>query len=301
MIDTLGIRISPDQFVCRPTAHELYCRQEKLRNGPTMTTLHTRYTQGGSVVISFSVPQALFGSSLLEYGEMDSKALLNCIIQLFQELGIEVKDVGALQIFRLDLCRNLTMPRPATHYVIQAARYSPPRTKVLHMAGESATICWNRSLSLTFYDKERQARKKKRGYVLRIELQIKRAVLVRQIMHINDLNGVLGLEEYMANHILKNRIKSVLEDSEIPEAPDAEVLWSAAAKGKVRGTAALFTSYYLSYLTEVSPEDISSMREQMRDNLSRKSYYLETRNILQRVATAPMDAVFRRDVLDRIC
>jgi hypothetical protein len=93
----------------------------------------------------------------------------------------------------------------------------------------------------------------------------------------------------------------MLDNSEIPKAPDAAALWSMAAKGKERGTAAFFTSYNLSYLTEVSPEDISSMREQMRDNLSRKSYYFETRNILQRVATAPMDAVFRRDVLDRIC
>jgi hypothetical protein len=300
MLDTIDLRISPEMVQAMPLREDLHVRSASLRKGFGLKTLQVKKVGDGSIIISFSIPQALFGSSVEEYRPADS-GMLNTYVQgLLEALGIEVVDTEKLSVCRLDICRNLDLGRPVSDFIVHAGRYSPKRVTVIRVDASSVTFRWSKARSLTLYDKMRKEDRRTGGCLLRIELQLKRGVLIRSILGISTFGDVLRLRENLIDTTLASFLESVFNTPDIPASPDAAGLWEAAALRRKRGVAPLFTSFFLSNIAQPKPSDLLAMKEQMRSRLSPKTYFSEKAAILDPVAAILMDSVFKREILDRL-
>jgi hypothetical protein len=300
MIDTMDLRITPEMIQAMPVREDLFMRSSSLRKKIGLKTLQVKKFGDGSIILSFSVPQALYGSSVDEYRTSDA-CLLSAYVQgLLETLGIEVANTENLPVCRLDICRNLDLGRPVSDFIVHAGRYSPKRVTVIRVDASSVTFRWSKARSLTLYDKMRKEDRRIGGCLLRIELQLKRGVLIRSILGISTFGDVLRLRENLIDTTLASFLESVFLTPDIPASPDAAGLWEAAALRRKRGVAPLFASFFLSNIAQPKPSDLAAMREQMRSRLSPKTYFSEKSAILDPVAAILMDSVFKREILDRL-
>lgn len=300
MIDTLGIRVPREKILEPPVPARLFQSKEALRARKELKTLQASYLPDGSLSLSFSVPQLLYGNSMREYRNDDAAELYLGVLSVLRGLEVVVADINELPIYRLDLCRNILTPRLATYYISYVARYEPARAEVVQVAGYSTTFKWSRYLSLTFYDKEHKSGTRKRGDMVRIELQMKRGSVVAKVVGIRVLAHVFDLEEVRVNEVLRRSVDRVIGKMPALFVADPQGLWEEAGRNRERGRASLFVAYYLISKVDLTPLDITTIREVMREGLSRRNYYQESAMVLKRVSATPMDEVFRKDILSKL-
>lgn len=300
MIDTCDIRILPEQLRSAPEKKTLNALAAKLRRGVGLRTLQVHLVSDGSIVVSFSVPQVLYGSSMEEFNPVDADLLRQALIVILESLRIEVESVDALRICRLDICRNLEMSQPASQFIVHASRYAPHRVTVITAGSAWVAFRWNKRKSLTLYDKQLKEYRRPGGRTLRIELQLKGGQLVTNVLGISTFGDMLQLNAHSTDAILGSMLDTLLNVPNLPDSPSPADLWRSANLRRTRSVAPLFTAFYLSGLANPSANDLKAMKEQMRSSLSEKTYRLEKAAILDPVAAIPMDSIFRREVLDRL-
>lgn len=300
MIDTLGIRVPREKILEAPVPARLFQSKEALRARKELKTLQASYLPDGSLSLSFSVPQLLYGSSMREYRNDDAAELYVGVLSVLRDLEVVVADICELPVYRLDLCRNIPTPRLATYYITHVARYEPARADVVQVAGYSTTIKWSRYQSLTFYDKEHKSGTRMRGRIVRIELQMKRASVIAGVVGVRVFADVFCLEELRVNAVLRRSVERVIGTVSVGVGTDPQSLWDQVGRNGERGKASLFVVYFLTTKEGLTPLEITTIREFLRERLSRKSYYQVIAKVLKRVSAAPMDEVFREDILNKL-
>lgn len=300
MFDTIILHATPSMLISLPTKGELERNRARLKKQRQYKTLLVTHAYDGGITVCISIPQLLFGSSRHEYLPIHADTLYSKIYDLFLELGISVVDYNALLVNRLDICRNISTPRPAADHVNQAARYLPKRTHVGHYASESAIVRWSIKRSLSVYDKGKKERRRDIKNLVRIEMQLKGTRMVQAYTGVRCFSDVLEFSWQRAYSILHSQLALVVGESCTSEAPDAAELWSIAKAARNRDTAPFFIALYLATITEISPADLYVIREQIRQHGNARDFSRLKKTLLAPVSVARMDTVFRREVLDRL-
>lgn len=300
MFDTCDIRVVPEQMFAIPKMDALCGQVATLRKEFGLRTLQVYHFKDRSLVVSFSIPQALYGSSMDEYHPRDSALLKSFLEGLFDELGIGILDISVLRLCRLDICRNLEVSQPASQFIAHGSRYAPRRVTVITAGSAWVSFRWSKRESLSLYDKELKEYRRPGGHTLRIELQLKSGQLVRDVAGISTLEDLLLLKPGVGDALLGSMLEDLIDVPDLPTSVSPSDLWRSAALRRTRSVAPLFAAFYLGSIANPSASDLKAMKEQLRSSLSEKTYRQEKAAILDLVAAIPMDSIFRREVLGQL-
>jgi hypothetical protein len=192
MIDTIELMVEPPDRDRCGVGREVYQIAAKLAEEKKYRTLRVRLTKGGYLIVGFSIPSVLYGTSITEYCPIDARLLEQEVFTLFQRLQIDL-DPRMLRVCRLDICRNIPLSRPAAAFICHVARYSVRRADTVFTNPTSTLFRWSKYRSLQFYDKLNKEFGTRNGRMLRIELRLGNTEQVKRHTRISTFNDVLGL------------------------------------------------------------------------------------------------------------
>ena len=93
---------------------------------------------------------------------------------------------------------------------------------------------------------------------------MKRGSVVAKVVGIRVLAHVFGLEEVRVNEVLRRSVDRVIGKVPTHFVADPQGLWEEAGRNRERGRASLFVTYYLTSKVDLTPLDITTIREVLR-------------------------------------
>jgi len=302
MIDTIKISTREDNIANVPHHAEFYRRLNNVKGRGDCRTLKASLSCSRSLSLTFSVPQVLYGSSIKEYRPDDSEMLINKTLDILKQLAIEVHDLRDFTLHRVDLCRNIEVPRSAEQYVIQFARYPIPAhwSVSQNSLPTSAGFRKNADHWIGMYDKLRQAKHQRNGHLLRVEAQYRRRKEVLDVLGFDRLGALLNCDCSYLHEILSNEVLTVVGASKGPEAPDHQELWDRCIATGQRNGITLFIVSAMAQQGQLDPIALAAIDSTLRRNLLRDAYYRARSAFLRPLSAGSFDSAFRMDVLEKL-
>lgn len=302
MIDTINMGTRKENIEEAPEHAEFYRRLYEIRNARGYRTFNASLSRAGSLSLTLSIPQLLYGSSLQEYRAGDRDLLIRKLRNILERLGVVVRDLVDLTLYRVDICRNIEVPRPAEDYVIHFARYPTPA----HWSGPrnslpaSSGFRKNAKHWIGVYDKLRKEKRMGKGEMLRVELQLRGRDEVIKTLGFDHLGDLLEYEESYFNLRLFNEVMAVVGAVPSISAPDFEELYtSSMAKGERNGIP-LFIISAMAQQCQLAPEDLAAITTKLKQHLGKDSLYRVRKSYFQIISAGPFDATFRKDVIEKL-
>ncbi|MPL85648.1 hypothetical protein SDC9_31620 [bioreactor metagenome] len=299
MFDTIDIMLEPPERESCGIGLSIFKDVTDLAKDKKYRTLHVRFTKDGSVIVSFSIPSVLFGSSISEYFPSSSKLLLEEVAIILHRLKITVS-YDRIRVCRLDICRNIAVPRPASAYICHVAKYSAIRAETVHTSGTSTMFRWSKFRSLQFYDKLKKEVQIRDGNLLRIELRLGNSEQVRKYTQIRTLNDVFRYTREQAEKLLYQQTMRVIGINPPFFSPDLEAVWREASRIVDRGKPGYYIAFLLGMKLDLTPADYFELGTHLKSHISRDRFREEKKRLLRPISTGPMDHVFRLDVVNKL-
>jgi hypothetical protein len=302
MIDTIKMCTRRENIEKAPKHAEFYRRLNEIQMSGKYRTLRVSLSSAGSLSLTVSIPQLLYRSSVREYRAEDRGLLIIKLQEILKKLGIRVRDPHEFVLFRVDLCRNLEMPRPAEDYVTHFARYPTPA----HWSGPrnslpaSSGFRKNANHWIGVYDKLRKAEKGKKAGMLRVELQLRNRDEVLKTLGFDHLGDLLEYEESYFYLRLFDDVMAVVGPVSCISAPDFEELFvDSMTKGERNGIP-LFIISAMAQVCQLAPEDLAAINAKLKQHLSKDSYYRARKSYLRIISAGPFDVAFRKEVIEKL-
>lgn len=301
MFDTLKYKTSEGIF-CGLSRDEVLRRCVVIAKDKGLKTLRVTKSDAGIVRFAFSIPEALYGSSVHEYKPDDKEYLVAFIVELFAAMEIDTAGIMDCVLTRLDLCRNMCMAASPMLYVSQFARYPklPHWSRPVYIPPYQAGFRKNDDFWFGCYDKGRKNWKSAPSDMLRWELQLRSTAEIRKVLGISTLGELIDLPRKKAIGCLREEFQLITGENLEPQpaTPDIVTLWKLAlAKGEKR-SAPIFTINYLLSTGQFDPVHLATLRGFLRSALGPNFRHFND-TYLKGCRTGGFDERFRKDVLSR--
>jgi hypothetical protein len=270
MLDTIKFRTNYEN-PCSLSREKVYERSLAIAKKKKLKTLQVSKSDAGTVRFSFSIPEALYGSSVYEYSPGDAERLVSFIAELNMVMEIDTAGLLDYQLTRVDLCRNMRMSGSPMQYVAQFAQYSkPPRwSRSVYIPPFQAGFRKNKNHWIGCYDKGKKNRKSAPLDMLRWEMQLTSREEIRKVVGISTLGDIINLSPAKVTEILTKEFLLItggnLEQRLMT--PDIDGLWKLAlAKGEKRA-APIFAINFLLSVGQFEPIHIALFQGFLRNTL----------------------------------